>query len=394
MSAKAMSFEDTEEITALRNKIRHLVRDELPADFRGAFVSGTAGQETADAFSRTLAEHRLLTISWPREYGGSEASVWEQTALREELWAANEPRGAQYMGLNWVGPVIMRYGTPEQKAQHLPAIAAGEEIWCQGFSEPNSGSDLASLQLDAARLDDGTWRINGQKIWTSYAELADWCFLATRTNRDGRKQEGITIFLLPMDRGGITVRPIRSIMGPHHINEVFFDQVVAKEADVLGEVDRGWDVVQTVLNHERIGIARYARSDRILAGLWDELADREAEGPGRDGPALRDAHAKALVETRIARLLSYRVVEASEEDQSSPADPNLARIATTLLDQDVAELAMEVLGPQAVEQDPAAPLQGRIEGAWRYARASTISSGTTEIQRMLVARALTRSATA
>ncbi len=389
MSQKAISFEDTPEVTALREKVRELVQKELPEDFRGAFVAGTAGQATADAFSRRLAEERLLTINWPHEYGGSDASVWEQTALREELWAASEPRGAQYMGLNWVGPVIMRYGSREQKALHLPAIAAGDEIWCQGFSEPNSGSDLASLQLDAAGDEDGGWRINGQKIWTSYAELADWCFLATRTNRDGPKQQGITIFLVPMDRSGITVRPIESIMGPHHINEVFYDDVRVDAADVLGEVDAGWDVVQTVINHERIGIARYARSDRILAGLWEELVESSAP----DAPALRDAHARALVDTRVARLLSYRVVEASEEDQLSPADPNLARIASTLLDQDVAELAMEVLGPDAFDPADEAPLGGRVEGAFRYARASTISSGTTEIQRMLVSRSVTRAAT-
>ena len=384
-SGEVMSFWDTPETQALRERLRALIRDELPPAFRGAFVDGTDGQSVANEFCRTLARHRLLTINWPEEYGGAEASVWEQAALREELWAAHEPRGAQYMGLNWVGPVIMRYGSAEQRDRHLPAIAAGEEIWCQGFSEPNSGSDLASLQLDAKRDGDGRWLINGQKIWTSYAGLANWCFLATRTSRDGPKQHGITIFLLPMDRPGITVRPIESIMGPHHINEVFFDEVEVTDDDALGPIDRGWDVIGTVLSLERIGIARYARSDLMLAHIWDHLGDEPD-----DEPALRREHARALVRTRVARLLSYRVVAASEDDDGTPADPNLARIAATLLDQEVAELALEVLGPDAVSNGDDAPGGGGAEGAWRYARASTISSGTTEIQRMLVSRKLTR----
>jgi alkylation response protein AidB-like acyl-CoA dehydrogenase len=383
-----MSFDETPATEALRRRLRELIREGLPDDFHGAFVDGTHGQEIANEFCRVLAEDRLLTVNWPEEYGGSGASVWEQAALREELWAANEPRGAQYMGLNWVGPVIMRYGSPEQQALHLAAIAAGDEIWCQGFSEPNSGSDLASLQLDAARRQDGTWRVNGQKIWTSYAELASWCFLTARTARLERKQQGITVFLVPMDRGGITVRPIRSLMGPHHFNEVFFDDVVVGPDDVLGEVDGGWDVIQTVIRHERIGIARYARSDRLLAELWEALQ----AGDHPEAETLRREHARALAHTRAARLLSYRVVAAGEADQTDAADPNLARIAATLLDQQVAELAMEILGPAAVSSDESVPLDGVVEGAWRYARASTVSSGTTEIQRWLVARNLTRAA--
>ena len=207
------------------------------------------------------------TFAWSEEYGGAGATKWEQTALREEFWAHHEPRGAQYMGVNWVGPVIMHFGTDAQKHKHLPKIAAGGEVWCQGFSEPEVGSDLAALQLSATRQADGTFRANGQKIWTSYATMANWCFLATRTRRESRKHQGITIFLVPMDRPGITVRPIDSIIGPNHLNEVFFDDVVLHEDEILGELDKGWDVIDVVLKHERVGIARYARSDKILADL-------------------------------------------------------------------------------------------------------------------------------
>lgn len=377
-----MTFLETDGITSLRQQVRSIIASELSSSFSREFVSDPAWQERSTAFCRRLAEDRLLTFAWPEEHGGAGATIWEQTALREEFWAHHEPRGAQYMGVNWVGPAIMGYGTPAQREQHLPAIAAGDEVWCQGFSEPDAGSDLASLQLRAARQPDGSYLANGQKIWTSYAAFANWCFLATRTTPGLAKKQGITIFLVPMDREGITVRPIESIMGPNHLNEVFFDDVVLHDDDVLGEVDRGWDVIDVVLKHERVGIARYARSDKILADIWPLV--RAASGPGSQ--SLRDAHARALVRTRVARLLNYRTL-ASAIDTGKPVQPSIARIATTLLDQLVAEIAMEVAGPDAVDADDGAA--GWIEDAWRYARSATIASGTTEIQRLLASRTLT-----
>ena len=227
------------EATRLRAELRELVKTQMPADFLGAFTDDPADLEVAQQFCRLLAERGLLCVAWPEEFGGRGASAWEQTVVREEMWAHHEPRGAQYMGVNWVGPTIMRHGTPEQQARHLPAIARGEVIWCQGFSEPNAGSDLASLRT-AARPDGDGWLVSGQKIWTSYATMAQWCFLLARTSRGEKKQQGLTIFLVPMYDPGIEVRPIRCILGPHHLNEVFFDDVRVTEADVLGEVDEGW----------------------------------------------------------------------------------------------------------------------------------------------------------
>ncbi|MDT5323703.1 MAG: hypothetical protein QOF25_855, partial [Mycobacterium sp.] len=170
------------EATALRHELRGLVKAHVPDDFLGAFTADPADLATAQAFCRLLADRGMLCMSWPPEFGGRGSSVWEQTVVREEMWAHHEPRGAQYMGVNWVGPTLMRYGTPEQQRTHLPPIARGEVIWCQGFSEPEAGSDLASLRTSATRDGDG-WRINGQKIWTSYATMAQWCFLLARTTR-------------------------------------------------------------------------------------------------------------------------------------------------------------------------------------------------------------------
>ena len=202
-----MDFDLGEDVAALRRELRDLVREHIPADYLGAFTDDPADLEVAQGFCRLLADRGLLCMAWPEEWGGRAASPWEQTAVREEMWALHEPRGAQYMGVNWVGPTIMRHGTLEQQRRHLPAIARGEVIWCQGFSEPNAGSDLASLQTAARRDGDG-WFVSGQKIWTSYATMADWCFLLARTSRGEKKQQGLTIFLVPMADPAIEVRPI------------------------------------------------------------------------------------------------------------------------------------------------------------------------------------------
>jgi alkylation response protein AidB-like acyl-CoA dehydrogenase len=385
MTAQPMTFTEDKSVRELRRRLRQMIEEDLPEGFRGAFVEGTAGQEAANDFCRRLAEENLLTMSWPREFGGNDASIWEQAALREEMWAHHEPRGAQYMGLNWVGPSVMRFGTPAQREEHLPAIAAARSTWCQGFSEPEAGTDLASLRLRAER-EDGGWRLSGQKIWTSYASLAQWCFLTARTDGSGSKHHGITIFLIPMDRAGVGVRPIDSMLGPHHLNEVFFDEVRAEDAEILGELHKGWDVIRFVLAHERIGIARYARSERILSLLSDYLP-----GDGRpESQALRSAHARLLVKARTARLMNYRSIDSANE---IPGGVSGARLETTLLDQEVAALALEVLGEEGLYDDAMAPLEAWVEEAWRYARSATIASGTSEVQRLLVSRGMTREAT-
>src|ERR1700729_1336127 len=259
-----MDFEMGENLTKLRRELRELVQTHVPEGFLGAFTDNPADFEAVQRFCRTLAERGLLCLSWPEEFGGRGGTMWEQTVVREEMWAHHEPRGAQYMGVNWVGPTLMRHGTAEQQRRHLPACARGEVICCQGFSKPDSGSDLASVHTAARRDGDG-WFVSGQKIWTSYATMAQWCFLLTRTSRGEKKQQGLTIFLVPMSDPAIEVRPIASMLGPHHLNEVFFDELWVTDADVLGTVDNGWNVVQEVLAFERVGIARYARCERLLS---------------------------------------------------------------------------------------------------------------------------------
>jgi alkylation response protein AidB-like acyl-CoA dehydrogenase len=377
-----MDFDLGEGAAVLRSRLRELIAAHIAEDYLGAFTDDHADLDVAQRFCKTLADEGLLTLSWPVEYGGGGGSLWEQTVVREEMWAHHEPRGAQYMGLNWVGPAIMAFGTDAQKAQHLSAIAAGDVIWCQGFSEPEAGSDLAALKTRATPDGDGH-RINGQKIWTSYAGMAQWCVLAARVG-PGERHEGITMFLVPMDAAGITVRPIRSMLGPHHLNEVFFDDVWAGPDAVLGEVGGGWAVIRRALAHERVGIARYARCERLLSALGHELAPHWSELPS----SLRVQWARALVQVRVARLLAYRTVHAQEAGELPDVHASTARIAVTLCDQSVAEVLFQAVEQRALESGSAAPLHGAIEDHWRYAQAATVASGTIEVQRMIVSKAL------
>ena len=218
------------------------------------------------------------------------------------MWAHFEPRGGQYYGPNWLGPSIFHYGTEEQKAKHLPEIARGHGLWCQGFSEPDAGSDLANMATKAVPDGDG-FRISGQKTWTSWALWAEWCYLLARVEGFGdgnSKKEGITVFLVPMDRDGITVRGLDGIPGPHHLNEVFFDDVWVDRSEVLGDLGAGWQVIRDALSNERVGIARYARDDRLLSMV---LADEEFRAAL---PARRWVEAR--VRNRMSRLMCRRAL--------------------------------------------------------------------------------------
>ena len=378
-----MDFDPGEEVAALRGELRQLIDENIPPSFLGAFTDDPADLEVAQRFCRSLADRGLLCMAWPEEWGGRGASPWEQTAVREEMWAHHEPRGAQYMGVNWVGPAIMRHGSPEQQRQHLPPIARGEVIWCQGFSEPDAGSDLASLQT-AARRDGEGFRVSGQKIWTSYATMAQWCFLLARTSREERKQQGLSVFLVPMSAPGIEVRPIDCMMGPHHLNEVFFDDVWVPESDALGPIGEGWKVVQEVLSFERVGIARYARCERLL-----QLAPSALGGQWGDLPQeLLVRWSRMLIHSRRARLLAYRVVDLQNRGRVRPADAAAYRIAVTRLDQESADVLMDIVGLATLDDDAGLRFKRAVEDHHRYSVSATVASGSIEIQRILLARAL------
>jgi alkylation response protein AidB-like acyl-CoA dehydrogenase len=322
-------------------------------------------------------------MAWPRQHGGEDAGAWKQAILREEMWANDEPRGPQYMNLNYIGPLLIRFGSPEQQARFLPPMARGEVIWCQGFSEPDAGSDLASLITRAEDRGDH-FVVNGQKIWTSYADApADWCLLLVRTDASAPKHRGISVLLVDMTTPGITVRPIDTMAGPHEFNEVFLDDVRVPRDCLLGEQDHGWDLIVAGLTFERVGIARYARAGRVLERLVEYA---NAAGLG-DDPIVRDRLADLHARYEAARVLNYRAISKQAAGEVPTVEASIARMHNTQLEQAVGHAGLELLGPagQLRPDDPWAPLRGEIHRYWTRNIPSTLAGGSLEIQKNIVA---------
>ncbi|MGQ0804540.1 MAG: acyl-CoA dehydrogenase family protein [Actinomycetota bacterium] len=379
-----MNFAFTEEEESFRTELRTFLDAEIPDWWRGMFVADDRAMPFTRELCRKLAERGWLTMAWPPEHGGAGASVWKQAIVREEMWAREEPRGPQYMNLNYIGPLVMRFGTPEQQRRFLPPMAEGEVIWTQGFSEPDAGSDLASLRTRADDRGDH-FVVDGQKIWSSYADApADWCLLLVRTNTDAEKHRGISVLLVDMTTPGITVRPIATMAGPHEFNEIFLDDVVVPRDCLLGEQDRGWEIVTAGLTFERVGIARYARAGRII----DLLVDYANETGRAADPHVRSALADLRARYEAARLLSYRAISMVAAGEMPVAEASIARIHGTQLEQAVGHVGLELLGPagQLRRDDAWAPLRGEIHRQWVRNIPTTIAAGTLEVQKNIVAR--------
>jgi alkylation response protein AidB-like acyl-CoA dehydrogenase len=370
-----MNFEWTAEHQAFRDKLRAFLKAELPENWESIAHHGPGSAEIT-AFSRQfcgrLAEAGMLFPHWPASMGGKGLDAWYQTILAEEIWAAGEPRGAQYMNVNWIGPTVMKYGSEEQKKTLLPPIIAGNAIWCQGFSEPNSGSDLASLRTRAV-LDDGEYVINGQKIWTSYAGLADNCFLLTRTSDD--RKRGITILIVPMDTPGITVRQIPSIIGEGDIHEVFFDDVVVPESARFGDEGQAWEIISYSLRNERLGIPRYhlarAALDRAV-----ELLKTRGEWQGE---AVKIEAAKAAALTETARNACYAIVDKRVKELPIGPEASTARYNVVMAERAVSEFVVEYLPQALIDAEPYLKMhhqRGIVAG---------IASGAAEIQLNIIA---------
>jgi alkylation response protein AidB-like acyl-CoA dehydrogenase len=383
-----MDFAFTEEEERFRAELRAFLAAELPAWWRGMFVDDERALPATRRFCEQLAARGWLTMAWPREYGGRDAGVWKQAILREEMWAHDEPRGPQYMNLNYIGPCIMRFGTEEQKRRFLPPMAAGRVIWTQGFSEPNAGSDLAALTTRADDRGDH-FVINGQKCWNSYADApADWCFLLARTEPGALRHRGLSVLLVDMRTPGITVRPIDTMAGPHEFTEIFFDDVVVPRDCLLGEVNRGWQVVTTGLTFERVGIARYARAGRIIERLVDHAKSTATNGaPLSADPDVRRRLADLRVRYEAARLLNYRVLSMQTPGQLPSVEASIARLHNTQLEQLVSHVGLELLGlpGQLTHDNPAAPLGGLIWRQWVRNIPTTVAAGTTEVQKNIIA---------
>jgi alkylation response protein AidB-like acyl-CoA dehydrogenase len=329
-----MDFQWDAEQRAFRNTVRKFLAEHLPPDWETlAHGPGSASQS---AFSKTfcgeLATAGLLVPHWPKRWGGRDADAWTSFILAEEMWMAGEPRGGQYMNVNWIGPTLMRFGTEAQQERYIPPIARGATIWCQGFSEPEAGSDLASLRTRAER-DGSGWRINGQKIWTSYAGHADTCFLLART---GIGKTGMSVFLVPMDTLGITVRQIPSVIGEGDIHEVFFDDVRVPAEALLGAEGQAWEIARNALSLERVGIPRFALATRMLRRAVTALKKQERFGHGAV-----EQSARALAACEAARLYSYQIVDQRRHGTPTGPEASAARYATVMAERLVGEFVVE-----------------------------------------------------
>src|SRR6202158_1758039 len=369
-----------------RDEFRAWLATNTPPEWTG----DTNAEDRADYlkylrdWQRKLYEGGWAGISWPQQYGGRGAALMEQAIFQEELAQANAPQLIGTIGLSLVGPTIIAMGTEAQKSRALARILSGEEIWCQGFSEPNAGSDLAAIGTKAAR-DGDDFRINGQKIWTSFAQMADWCLLLVRTDTEAPKHKGITCVLLDMRSDGISVRPLRQMSGDSGFNEVFFSNVRVPVTQVLGEVNQGWTTAITALMNERanLGTGIQVVFKRNLAALIARSRIVERNGrPASDDPIVRQKLAQAYLALEILRLNTNRALTSLSKTGIPGPEGSIQKLYWSEMNQHTQQVAQEMLGPYG-------QLKDFDNGIWEYsylrARGNTIEAGTSEIQRNIIA---------
>ncbi len=391
-----MEFRDSTAEAGFRTEVRGFLDAEFPEEWRrrpgewGLFNGAAWANRDFTRFMKEwtpkLNRHGWGAPAWPTEHGGGGLSVKEQFILSEEFAWRRAPRPGG-IGLGWAGPTIMVYGTDEQKRDYLPRIISGEHQWCQLFSEPGAGSDLASLQTRAIR-DGDDYVVNGQKIWTSGAHRSDMGILIARTDPDAPKHRGISYFLLNMKTPGITVRPLVNMLNSHEFNEVYFEDVRVPRKHLLGEENRGWYQATTTLDFERSGIATSVAHQLIVRDIGRFA--REAP-PGESGlgsnPGLRHELADRTIETQVEALISYRIISMQERGELPNREATIAKLYSSELDVRLAVTAMHVAGMygQFADRQDTRGLGGRLARFYMHSTTSPIGGGTSEIQRNIIA---------
>jgi len=388
-----MDLHDSSQEAAFRREIRGWLRAHLPEGWgRPAFREPESAEERVAfgrEWQRQLHEGGWAGLTWPREFGGRGAGVIEAMIYGEEYARARAPNLIQLaVGTALVGPALIRHGTVAQKERFLEPILRGDEIWCQGFSEPGAGSDLASLRTRGEVHGDEIL-VTGQKIWTSFAQHAQWCILVIRTDPDSRRHRGLSFVLVDMTSPGITIRPLVEMTGHAWFNEVFFDRVRVPLANVVGQLDRGWDVVRTTLDVER-GSASAHEGLRVQFDRLVELARQTPRGDGRaaEDPVIRQQLAQHASELMILRMTGYRNASRLARRGEPGPEGSVLKVFWSELAQRIQDTAFEILGPAGLVPagDPAAVEQGFWQHELLWARAGTIYAGTSEIQRNIIAQ--------
>src|SRR3954469_14841439 len=363
--------------TPQEQKFRDELRAWIEANHPGPEPEGdVAGFEFRRAWQRRLHEDDWAGVSWPKEYGGRGGTLVEQAIYNEELARAQAPSTANVLGLAMGGPTVIAHGTEEQKRRYLEPILSADEIWCQGFSEPEAGSDLASLKTRAVR-DGEDWVVTGQKVWTTLAHHAKWCMLVARTDADAARHQGLTYFLMDMEQDAVQVRPLRQITGEAEFNELFIEEARIPDENVVGGVGNGWMVAITTLMHERAGIGfSSAVGLKIALGQLMELV---AERGLADDDVIRQRIAQLYIEAEVTRLTASRGLTAQMKTGIPGPEGSLVKWQWSDTNQAMTELATEVRGPEG-------PI---VDDEWTYrflrARANSIEGGTTEILKNIVA---------
>jgi alkylation response protein AidB-like acyl-CoA dehydrogenase len=387
-----MDFRFTAEQEKIRSDIRAFLAENLPAEFEespvGTEWSGDP-DEMAEArkFNKKLAERGWLTAHWPKEYGGLSLGIMEQVILREEISYRRAPV-LNANGLNMLGPVLMLYGTEEQKRRHLPGIAKCEVMWAQGYSEPNAGSDLASLQTRAVRNGD-EYIINGSKIWTGHGLNADWIFVLARTDPDAPKHKGISFLLMPMDSPGLKVVPLRSMTNYVHFCQEYFEDVHVPRENLVGEENKGWYIGAALLDFERSGIGSAASMRRSLQDLFDFYKEtdttRQPDTASRRGMRLKLAD--RLIELEAGRNLSYRIASIQAAGRIPNYEASIGKVFFSELNVRLSYTGFELLQlyGQVKQGDKWAKLQGRFGLGTQPYLTTTLGGGTSEIQRNIIA---------
>jgi len=384
-----MDFAETPENAEFRARLREFLTEELPEWWSGLFDADEQTIPLTRHICAKLAERGWLTMSWPEEFGGAASDLWKQLVLREEMWTHQEPRGPQYMNVNYIGPMIMKFGTREQHDRFLKPMAEGRVIWTQGFSEPGAGSDLAAVSCKATEVEGG-FVVNGSKIWNSYADApADWCFLVVRSDPGSTRNKGLSILMVDMNTPGVTVRPILSLAGPRELNELFFDDVFVPADCLLGAKDDGWSMIVYGLALERAGVPWYAFVRQFLPDLIDYCNRTIVDGaPLSARPEVRAQIAEMHIRMEAARLMHYRVVSLQEAGVDAPVESALSILHSALAFQHAGQVGLETLGPlgQLARCEPDAPLRGAARQHWQLSVAATIAGGSADIQRNIVAQ--------
>ena len=384
-----MRFTFTAEQEAFRSEVNAFLKQELPADWEGADNAiDDESYEFGRTFLKKLAPKKWIAPAWPKEYGGLEMSHWDQVIYNEAMGYARAPI-VNTAAVGYLGPTIILYGSDEQKQQHLPGITSGDVVWCQGYSEPNSGSDLASLQTRAVQ-DGDEFIINGQKIWTSQAHYADWMFVLARTDPDAPKHRGISYFLLDMKTPGISVRPLINMANGEGFNEVFFENVRVPMSGLLGELNRGWYIATTTLDFERSALGGSAGVQRTLEDLT-RFVKSESDGAGGtlwQKPLVRHALADLWISLEVTKMLSYRVVSMQSRGLVPNYEASIIKVFSTDLIQKQARIGLGIIGMYGGlwGHGPWAKLGGRFAKSYVGTVGTAIAGGTTEIQRNIIAQ--------